>query len=524
MNVKCGSIEGVWDTPGIAGFYGIPFAQPPTGHLRWMPPRDPDCWGKNVTFMAIKPAPACPQLNLGSQDNMSEDCLYLNVFSTLPSKPVPVLVWIYGGGSVDGSAESYGPVQNMVRDLEGEVVLVAFNYRLNSFGYFALRELSAIDPRGVSGNYGILDCQKALQWVQQNIAMFGGDPTRVGVFGQSSGGTQVLGLLASPGSRGLFRAAISLSGSPNMTMPLHVMENQGLQFVRAAGCEGASDVLKCMYALDMTALRKATPQHWAYEGDFLADTVYPVDVPYPGLVIVDGVTITMPLPQALHAGLVDVPTIISSMQTEMDGSFNESMAWNQEAFDRFCGQQFRHWPAEVGPGIAALYDPMAQESAGFAFYNLQSDVCVTCGNAAIAVQAGFGFRSPVYLMLNTHWPSHPIYGSSTSAVPKHFPYHTWDTTCAFDTWAGHKQAGGGPYVPLQADLDYGANLRQLWLQLTRDGVLPSNCKTVNDVGGFPANYNTVLLSNTVVTALNYKTHMCDQLYTYGLDEKFWWVN
>ena len=487
-----------------------------------MPPVPAQCWGQSTTLNATAPGPACPQLDLKSSLSQSEDCLFLNVFSTLPAKPVPVMVWVYGGSSTDGSTETYGAIQNLVSLLNGEIVLVAFNYRLNSFGYFALKELSAADPRHVSGNYGVLDCQLALHWVQQHIASFGGDPRRVTVFGQSSGGTQILGLLASPGSRGLFASAISLSGSPNITMSLDVMEQQGLQFVEAAGCANSSDVLSCMYALDTQQLRIATPQHWSYEGNFAADTVTPHPALYPGLVIADGVTVT-PLPSALRAGVMDVPVIIATVQCE-DGEPDNVVNWSRADFNQFCSKQFSTWPAPVAPGMQSLYADLADKDAGYAYSKMESDVNMACGSAAITVTAGQGFSAPVYLAMNTHWPSHAIYDSpSHSGTPRRFPYHTWDTSCAFETWGGYDSTGQ-PWKPEVSDVAYGEHLRQLWLALARDGRLPSQFKTVNDIAGFPKSYNTLLLSNTVTSVANYNTELCATLESYGFDQKFWWVN
>lgn len=486
-----------------------------------MPPTESDCWP--APFLATTPSPACPQLSPGQQAvNQSEDCLYLNVFTTLPTTPVPVLVWIYGGGSVDGSSQSYGPIQNIVPYLNGEVVLVAFNYRLNSFGYLALRELSVIDPRGVSGNYGILDCQQALRWVKHNIAGFGGDPTRVTVFGQSSGGTQILGLLASPASAGLFHAAISLSGSPNITMPLAVMEQQGLQLVQAVGCDHAPSVLDCLYAKTTQELQQGTPQHWSYSGDFRTDTVTPNPPLLPGLVIADGVTVQA-LPQALSVGLIDVPVIFANMQCETDGEYLDVLTWNTTDFNAFLSKQLQQWPASVVPVLQEVYDPLTLRSAAFAYYNMESDIGTTCGNAAMARIAATSFKSPVYVLVSTHAPSQPVF-EEVGSIPQQFPYHTWDAICAFGTWSSLYQRDGAAFTPAASDRQYGSTLRDLWLALARDGHLPASLKAINDTPGFPESYNTVLADVQPSTFTNFKTDACREVYIQGFTEKFWWVN
>jgi para-nitrobenzyl esterase len=137
-STMCGPVQGVWDRPGLAAFLGIPFAQAPVGPLRWMPPYNSTCWPFNMTFQATKQPPACPQLSLKTSAGQSEDCLYLNVFTTQlgASRGVPVLVWIYGGGSVDGSMTDYGNIQNIVESLNGQVVLGALAH---SVGVLVLR-------------------------------------------------------------------------------------------------------------------------------------------------------------------------------------------------------------------------------------------------------------------------------------------------------------------------------------------------------------------------------------------------
>ena len=132
---------------------------------------------------------------------------------------------------------------------------VSINYRLNGFGFMALPDLGTVDPRGVSGNYGFLDQQLGLRWVQDNIAAFGGDASRVTVWGQSSGGTSVLALLASPASNGLFSRALSLSGSPNITADLDFAYRQNDGFVQQAGCAGVANVTACLLQLSAAAVR-----------------------------------------------------------------------------------------------------------------------------------------------------------------------------------------------------------------------------------------------------------------------------
>jgi len=214
---------------GLLVFRGIPFAAPPTGDMRWRPP------GPHIARQGVQEAsafgPACPQLQ-GNPDfyryvaerygaspdvvppmlNISEDCLYLNVWTKrrTGSEKRPVMVWIYGGGNSNGYAQEpeYLGDNFAARD----VVYVSLNYRLGALGFLAHKGLSAESGRAVSGNYGILDQIAALQWVKDNIAAFGGDPDNITVFGESAGAANTTTMIASPLAKGLFQHAISQSG------------------------------------------------------------------------------------------------------------------------------------------------------------------------------------------------------------------------------------------------------------------------------------------------------------------------
>ena len=191
---------------------GIPFAAPPVGDLRWRPPQPPAKW--QGVRPADKFAPQCVQsFGGGPEDSkppaMSEDCLYLNVWTPARSARdrIPVLVWIYGGG-FNAGATSVPTYSGEMLARKG-VVLVSIAYRVGPLGFLAHPELSAESPHHVSGNYGLLDMIAALQWIKKNIAAFGGDPNKVTIFGESAGGIAVSQLCASPLAKGLFEGAIS---------------------------------------------------------------------------------------------------------------------------------------------------------------------------------------------------------------------------------------------------------------------------------------------------------------------------
>jgi para-nitrobenzyl esterase len=208
-----GQLEGI-QQDGVTVFRGIPFAAPPVGPLRWRPPQPAAAWGG--VRRADRFAPICPQEGAYPPESpaepMSEDCLYLNVWvpAHRADERLPVMVWIYGGALLNGSAST--PLYSGDPLARHGVIVVTVNYRLGVLGFLALDELRQESARGTSGNYGLLDQIAALEWVQRNIAAFGGDPGVVTVFGQSSGAIATSVLVASPLAKGLFRRAIAESG------------------------------------------------------------------------------------------------------------------------------------------------------------------------------------------------------------------------------------------------------------------------------------------------------------------------
>jgi len=227
---------------GVRSFKGIPFAQPPVGDLRWREPQPPKDWAG--VRSADQFGPRCMQRTGPMADywfrsnGMSEDCLYLNVWTSAKSgsEKLPVLVYIFGGGfqNGDGSEPRYDG-ESMARR---GMVAVTLNYRTNIFGFFSHPELTKESPHRASGNYGLLDQVAALRWVQKNIAAFGGDPARVTIAGESAGSLSVSALMASPLSRHLVAGAIGESGALISTLPPRALaetEKDGQEFGEKAG-------------------------------------------------------------------------------------------------------------------------------------------------------------------------------------------------------------------------------------------------------------------------------------------------
>ena len=235
---------------GSEAYLGIPYAAPPEGHLRWRPPQPATRW-RGVRD-ATQYAPHCAQGEsaFGSA-SASEDCLYLNVFA--PDRrhrrhQLPVVVWFHGGSLVGGESDTFDPT-DLVRD---DVIVVTVNYRLGALGFLATPGLSA-EKGGHAGNYGIMDQQAALHWVQRNIRRFGGERDNVTIAGESAGGLSVLTHLASPLSEGLFHKAIVQSGTYAATQVAQdVAEEAGERFADAAGC--ADQGTACLRELPVSTI------------------------------------------------------------------------------------------------------------------------------------------------------------------------------------------------------------------------------------------------------------------------------
>jgi len=247
-----GAVRGV-EKNGTSVFLGIRYAAPPVGDLRWKPPQPPAM--RNDLQDAARYGNRCAQnftLGVFAKPSYEEDCLFLNVFA--PSgfsfgKKRPVMLWIHGGATRSGSGDDYDG-SKLAKD--GNTVVVTFNYRLNAFGFLAHPTLDA--EGHAFGNYGIMDQQAALRWVQQNISAFGGDPENVTIFGESAGGQSVLANVASPTATGLFHRAIVHSGP--ILQPITVIHldlaparAQGEDFARAMGCPDQS--AKCLRSLSV---------------------------------------------------------------------------------------------------------------------------------------------------------------------------------------------------------------------------------------------------------------------------------
>ena len=318
--VSGGKVQGAVQA-GVLSFKGVPFAKPPVGALRWRAPQPVAAW------TGVRPAtsygPDCAQnpfpgdaAPLGVKP--SEDCLYVNVWRPAEAAPgkLPVMVWIYGGGFVNGGSSP--AVYDGSAFARKGVVLISFNYRLGRFGFFAHPALTKEAAGGPVGNYAYMDQIAALQWVKANVAAFGGDAANVTLFGESAGGGSVLALMTSPKAQGLFQKVIVESGGGRgPLMPMRKIsqdlpgvpsaEKVGLAFAKSVGVEGVD-------AKALAALR-AVPTDKVVAGLNMASMNTPT---YVGGPLLDGKIVTGDPDVLVKAGhYIKVPMIIGANSAEI---------------------------------------------------------------------------------------------------------------------------------------------------------------------------------------------------------------
>ena len=281
IEIADGMLRGEVDG-GSRRFLGIPFAAPPVGDLRWRPPQPPTPWQGILEADTIS-VPCAQEDALTTPASDSEDCLYLNVWTPdpAPSRRLPVMVWIHGGGNTSGSTGDLIPLgvgglfyNGRTLAESRDVVVVTTNYRLNIFGFFSHPELAAEDPAyPYSGNQALLDQRAALEWVRDNIVAFGGDPDNVTIFGESAGAFDVCYQVASPLSRGLFHRAISQSGGCTTRRTTDTEARQRTaQLAAASDCTDAENQLACLRALPVAELLERSAGFGpTVDGGFLPD-------------------------------------------------------------------------------------------------------------------------------------------------------------------------------------------------------------------------------------------------------------
>ena len=298
ITVAQGDLQGVYnEDKSVEVYTGIPYAKPPVGELRWKEPQDPDKWDGVLVADHFAPMSMQPQnlpiynslaqiigyhdYQISLDDNytppVSEDSLYLNIWKPAgDTKDMPVMVYIHGG-SLQTGQPWYGDYSGEGLSKEG-VIVVNMGYRLGVFGYYANEQLTAESENGTTGNYGMLDQIKALEWVRDNIAAFGGDPDNVTLSGESAGAASVSAMCTSPLAKGLFKRVILESSTVASVNPPHSFRtlnealDAGQETMEANGCSSVEELRKL--PADKLVNEAYTHHHMTVDGYFLTETPY----------------------------------------------------------------------------------------------------------------------------------------------------------------------------------------------------------------------------------------------------------
>lgn len=432
-------------------FLGIPYAEPPVGELRWAAPRPLS--NKPGRFIAQKFGSRCVQpINMwnfnpkpGEAMHGSEDCLFLNIYaSRKQTSSKPVMVWIHGGGFVTGAGEEYDV---HVLAEKHDVIVLTINYRLGALGF-----LSHPTFGEESGNFGLLDQQMALRWVQRNIAAFGGDPKRVTIFGESAGGVSVCMQLGSPEAKGLYSRAIDQSG-PCVAIDRKIADQKGVRYAQAAGCTASEqDVLGCLRKLPALTAAANSP------GDAgLGDTAWTLVsgtkvVPKMGpnftRVYENGEFNHVPFMNGsnLDEGKLFAMAAMSLLKSEGDYQKNVQLQFGSKA-----DQVLAQYPAS-GYKLPAL-----------AYAAYITDWLFAC--PALGASQAIARYSPVYAyeFSDRAAPSHSVPPEEIGGLGA---YHAAEIQYVFQT----KSPWGGPaeFTPEQKRLS--DQMQEAWVSFARDGV------------------------------------------------------
>lgn len=447
-------------TDGVARFYGIPYAKPPVGKLRWKPPVEADAWKKPLDATSF--GPQCLQVTtlgpFAGPQNANEDCLYLNVYAPAGAlgagNKLPVIVWIHGGGNVDGASDAYDG-SKMARD--GKTVVVTLNYRLNLIGFLAH---PAIKAEGAPfGNYGIMDQQAVLRWVKTNIGAFGGDKGNVTLGGQSAGASDTMANMTSPLSKGLFHRAILQSGVGSTT-PLATAETNAKNMAVAAGCGSGVDAAtaKCLRNLPAAAIFN------------LAGT-QSANGPYISGLIEDGTVIERRFVDTIASGDFNKMPVMSGATID-EATFGLGITqyfrpgrtpFTEADYDaKIATYGAATFPADAQQRVKKLYPLSAYQSPLLALDAIQSDTTqCTQHNTNVLLSD----QVPVY-----------AYQFADRTAPTYFPkmpgylslaYHTADIQYLFPGWHGGDQ--GIPHDLNKKQLQLSDELVAAWTNFAWSG-------------------------------------------------------
>jgi para-nitrobenzyl esterase len=364
VRIDTGAVAGSLLAPSVKAYLGIPFAAPPVRENRWRAPQPVKAWQGIYNADSLKPE--CPQAlrspsinHYFGEEAVSEDCLYLNLWAPAAAKAgdkLPVVMWIYGGAFNVGSASS--PIYSGEPLARKGIIYVAANYRLGVFGFLAHPELTAETGHKASGNWGFLDQVAALQWVQRNIAAFGGDPRNVTLVGQSAGSMSINNLQASPLARGLFARAFGMSGASVDGGPIGAeatlakAETTGVQLQAAMKAEHISDLRKVSWDKVLAASQQAKLRFGpSIDGYYLPDT--------PQHIFEKGQQSDVPVVTGSTANDIGTNVPLRAATT-----LAEYRSLARQSYGAAAGEFLKLWPAKDDHGAAREADEVGR-SSGF---------------------------------------------------------------------------------------------------------------------------------------------------------------
>ncbi|MBN1463494.1 MAG: carboxylesterase family protein [Paludibacteraceae bacterium] len=454
VETQFGEIQGKLNG-AVYEFLGIPFAKPPIGDLRWKAPENPDFWTDTLNTTTF--APVCPQKEFKQGESTytfkgDEDCLYLNVWTPqLGAGTRPVLVFIHGGGNQQGGAsETSGGTEmfvgkNMAQ--RGDAVIVTIQYRLGPLGFLVHPGLEPENSNNTSGNYAVLDHILALKWVQNNIAAFGGDPTKVMVFGESAGGVNVGNLLTTPLASGLFQRACIQSAIP-VVSPYNDARIEGIAYVDSFTTTGTDvDKIAYMRTLPADSLVK-----------FSTSPISGGIVQQAWKAVVDNVVFTDIPTNIFQTGSFNkVPLIIGSNSEEM--SLNAPATVTPSMVTALIYTYFLS-PTYQTQAVT-LYPPgTTNEEAKASYINLVSDAQFTLGVRRTAQCISTNQTEPVWRYFFTHKHSVPLLETLGA-------YHGMELFYVFNNWE-NATLGQAPFFTAQDD-SVQTNMLNYWVNFANTG-------------------------------------------------------
>ena len=425
VKISNGLIEGTLNpATGVMRFAGIPYAQPPVGDLRWKEPQPPANWSGVLKADHFSHMPIQKRVfadMIFRADKMDEDCLYLNVWkpAILTKEKLPVLVYFYGGGFVGGDgSESRYDGESMAQK---GIIAITISYRLGIFGFFCHPELTQESPNHASGNYGLLDQNAALKWVQQNIEAFGGDPTRVTIAGESAGSFSVCAQTISPLSKDLIAGAIGESGAVIKLPTLADGEKSGLAFQKKVGAKSLAD----LRALSAAQLLDSAAKPGYFRGGTVVDGYFIPKQPF----------------QIFEAGdQAHVPLLVGWNSAEVP--YQSVMGRDTPTPENYAKKIKQFYPAHADE-VLKLYPGTTEEEVIKSATELGSDRFIAYGTWKWADLQSKTGEKPVYRYLFS-CPRPPEVGASNNPPAGNMPKplvgasHASDIEFAMGNLAGNK--------------------------------------------------------------------------------------